>query len=180
MSMEADMPAAPAWNHAVHDIPETSLASEHSASAEERQAMAQALELPALRKLTANYTIRPEIEGRYHLTGVIEAEIEQICVVSLEPLTTNLSEPFDVSFWPEDQLPQPEGGEVDIEATDAPEPIRAGQIDVGRVVFESLAAAIEPYPRKPGAVLKLQSAAPSHPTTADSPFAVLANVKPRR
>jgi len=60
-----------------------------------------------------------------------------------------------------------------------PEPIVAGQIAVGRVVFESLAAALEPYPRKPGAVLDWQAPLPADAaaTTATSPFAVLANLK---
>jgi len=57
----------------------------------------------------------------------------------------------------------------------------AGQIAVGRVVFESLAAAIDPFPRKPGATLDLQQS-PSADAADDkpaNPFAVLANLKPK-
>ena len=60
-----------------------------------------------------------------------------------------------------------------------PEPIVAGQIDVGRVVFECLAAAIDPFPRKPDAALdrSTSAAADGGAGKPESPFAVLANVK---
>ena len=77
-------------------------------------------------------------------------------------------------------MPAPRGGEVDLDEEPEPEPIVAGQIDVGRVVFECLAAAIDPFPRKPDATLDcaLVAAAPRAPAgKPESPFAVLANIK---
>jgi len=57
--------------------------------------------------------------------------------------------------------------------------IVAGQIAVGRVVFESLAATIDPFPRKPDAVLDWQSPDPADAPggKTENPFAVLANLK---
>ncbi len=47
----------------------------------------------------------------------------------------------------------PESGEEEVEALSAAEiePIEHGRIDVGRIVYETLSAAIDPYPRKAGA-----------------------------
>jgi hypothetical protein len=60
-----------------------------------------------------------------------------------------------------------------------PEPIVAGQIAVGRVVYECLAAAIDPFPRAPGAALDRTSTAPDGGSSAkpESPFAVLAKIR---
>jgi hypothetical protein len=56
-----------------------------------------------------------------------------------------------------------------------------GQIDVGRVVFECLAAGVDPFPRKPDATLDRRSSQPADGGTSkpESPFAVLANIKTR-
>ena len=86
-----------------------------------------------------------------------------------------------MTFWPEEDMPAPRGGEVDLDEELDPEPIVAGQIDVGRVVFECLAAGIDPFPRKPDAALDWRSSAPADggASKPESPFAVLANIKTR-
>ena len=60
-----------------------------------------------------------------------------------------------------------------------PEPIVAGSIDVGRIVFQSLAAATDPFPRLPGSVFDGPLSTPPG-DKPDSPFAVLANLKAKR
>ena len=47
-------------------------------------------------------------------------------------------------------MPEPSGGAVDMHDEPDLEPIVAGRIEVGRVVFECLAGAIDLFPRKPG------------------------------
>jgi hypothetical protein len=61
------------------------------------------------------------------------------------------------------------------------EPILGGRIRVGRVVFESLAAAIDLFPRKPGVTFE----SPDRPADdgaakSDGPFAALAKMKSKR
>ena len=73
--------------------------------------------------------------------------------MTLEPVDSTIEEVFDVTFWPEEDMPAPRGGEVDLDEEADPEPIVGGQIDVGRVVFECLAAAVDPFPRRPDATL---------------------------
>jgi Large ribosomal RNA subunit accumulation protein YceD len=181
MTRKTDTPTELAWEYATQSIPERGLPDERKASPEELAAIARALELLACKSLSAAFTIMPTVDGRYHLTGTLRADITQACVVTLDPVDSAIEEAFDVTFWPERDMPAPSGGALDIDEEPDPEPIVAGQIAVGRVVFEHLAAAIDPFPRMPDAALEQDTAtgAAGAPGTSDSPFAVLANIKPR-
>jgi hypothetical protein len=181
MTRKTSMTGELTWEHATHDILQSGLSREREAAPDELARVAHALDLIACASLKAAYTIVPTVDGRFRLSGRLRAEIGQACVVTLEPVDSNVEEGFDVTFWPEEDMPAPRGGEVDLNEEPEPEPIVAGQIDVGRVVFECLAAAIDPFPRKPGASLDWHSPAPADGTAnkPESPFAVLARIKPR-
>jgi uncharacterized metal-binding protein YceD (DUF177 family) len=168
-----------AWDHAVRDIPTSGLSAEREAAPDELASIARALDLIACSALKVDYTIAPTVDGRYQLSGRFRAEVSQACVVTLEPIDSTVEEDFEAVFWPQEDMPTPESGELAIDDEPDPEPIVAGQIAVGRVVFESLAAATDPFPRKPGAVLDWQSPTPADAPTSkpESPFAVLANLK---
>jgi hypothetical protein len=167
------------WDHAVHDIPESGLSTERRATPEELAAIARELELVACSSLTATYTIMPTGGGHYRLSGRLQASLEQACVVTLEPVAEAIDETFDVSFWPEADIPEPASGEIDIDDEPEIEPIVAGQIQVGRVVSECLAGAIDPFPRKADAALERVAASPrgSIDDKSENPFAVLAKIK---
>ena len=149
------------------------------ATPEELAFVARALDLIACTSLRAEYAIAPTVGGHYRLSGRLRAEVSQACVVTLEPIDSMIEEEFEAVFWPQEDMPAPESGEVAIDDGPEREPIVAGQIAVGRVVFESLAAAIDPFPRKPDAVLDSQSATPANALAdkPESPFAVLSNLK---
>jgi len=168
-----------AWDHAVRDVGESGVTAARDADPNELAAIARALDLVACTSLRAQYAILPLPGGRYRLTGRLNAQVTQACVVTLDPVESTLEESFEATFWPQQAMPLPESGELAIDDAPEPEPILAGQIAVGRAVFESLAAALEPYPRKPGAVLDWQPAPPADAevTRDASPFAVLANLK---
>jgi hypothetical protein len=163
------------WEHAVQDIPESGLAVERSASPEELEAVARSLELPGCRSLVARYALTPRGGGHVYLSGTLRAQVEQSCVVTLEPLLNDVAADFKVDYWPETELPEPSGGVVDIEGEAELEPIVAGRIGVGRVVFQALAGAIDLFPRKPGVTFEPPpDAADGHP---ESPFAALGKMK---
>lgn len=168
-----------AWDHLVLDIPADGLAVERRATPEERSAIAKTLELNGCSALDARYAIKPTGAGRFRVSGSLEAKVEQTCVVTLAPLTNTITESFDFEFWPDTDIPAPEGGELDLSDEPEREPIVAGQIHVGRIVFECLASAIDLFPRAPDAKLDWEApAAPSGAAGPDSPFAVLAKIKP--
>jgi uncharacterized metal-binding protein YceD (DUF177 family) len=168
-----------AWDLAVRDVPAAGVTVARDAGPDELAAVARALGLIACTSLRAHYAIQPMSGGRYRLSGRLHAEVTQACVVTLDPVEGTLEESFEATFWPREAMPVPESGELAMDDAPEPEPIVAGQIAVGRVVFESLAAALEPYPRKPGAVLDWQPPLPTdaNATAATNPFAVLANLK---
>lgn len=93
------------------------------------------------------------------VSGRVEAEIVQECVVTLEPLDATISEEFSQVYLPEDsklgRLGFHEGGEIhlDAEGPDAPETFAGDTIDVGALAEEYFALAIDPYPRKTGVSL---------------------------
>ena len=167
------------WDHAVRDVPPSGITGARDAGPDELAAVARALGLIACTHLRVQYAIQPMSGGRYRLSGRLHAEVTQACVVTLDPIEGTLEENFEATFWPREAMPAPESGELAIDDAPEPEPIVAGQIAVGRVVFESLAAALEPYPRKPGAVLDWPPAPPADNAAAApaSPFEVLAKLK---
>jgi hypothetical protein len=168
------------WDHATEDIPEAGLEVERAATAEERQLIAANLDLLACTSLTARSRISPRGEGHYRLTGTLQARVEQSCVVTLEPLSNDIAESFSVDYWPESDIPAPSGGVLDVHDTSDLEPIVAGRIEVGRVVFECLAGAIDLFPRKPGATFEQPSPDGSPESSGEGPFAALAKIKAKR
>jgi Large ribosomal RNA subunit accumulation protein YceD len=95
-------------------------------------------------------------------------------VVTLDPIESEIDEPFNLVFEP---LPEQSEGDVravkHIDDADPPEPLQDGKIDLGIVAIEHLILGIDPYPRKPGAVFEAPPA--GEPPT--NPFAALAALK---
>ena len=93
------------------------------------------------------------------ISGRVDADITQECVVTLEPLHAHISEEVSAIFFPEDSRLGREGfhapGEVhlDAEGPDSPETFSGETIDVGALAEEFFALAIDPYPRKEGVSL---------------------------
>jgi hypothetical protein len=163
------------WDHAIEDIPEPGLEVERAATEEERKAIAETLDLIACTSLTARYRISPRSEGHFRLAGTLQARVEQACVVTLEPLGNDVTESFSVDYWPEPDIPAPSGGVLDVHDEPDLEPIVAGRIQAGRVIFECLAGAIDLFPRKPGATFEVPGE--SAQTGAEGPFAALAKIR---
>lgn len=161
------------WDLPVRDIPEAGLEQDRTATPEELAALARVLELLAVQSLRAVYTVRAAGSGRYSLKGRLSARIEQACVVSLKPLTNTIDEPLEASYWPEAQIEQDDT--IDLDGELAPEPIQDGRLPIGQTVFETLAAAIDFFPRDPAAELNWQPTAEEK--AASSPFSALGKLK---
>ncbi len=175
------MTAALTWSYPVAEIPGGPRPQVREATASERAAVASSLGLIACERLAASYTLRPAGGGRYRLEGQCDAVVLQPCVVSLEPVPATLSLPISVLFSPDaddEQSPAaPAGDDVEILSLPEIEPIEHGELHVGRVVFETLAAGLNPYPRKPDAAFGWED--PKLQAGEGSPFAVLSKLKPK-
>jgi uncharacterized metal-binding protein YceD (DUF177 family) len=164
---------------AVAQIPETGLHRDIEADQAIRSAVADVGGLREVLSVQASFDVTPERGGRFHVAGHVRARIGQTCVVTLEEMETDIDEPIDLTFAPSEQIPEmsalvDEAGESDEETPDPPEPIENGMIDLGRVATDALYLAVDPYPRKPGAVFEplVEAADPE-----DHPFAALKALK---
>lgn len=161
----------------VMQIPDGGLHREIEADEATRAAMAEIAGLREIAYARAAFDLKPRSGGQVHVAGRVQAQVGQNCVVTLEPLENDIDEEVDLIFAPSEQIPEIADDEDDDSATDmtdAFEPIENGIIDLGRLASDMLYLAIDPYPRKEGAVFEPQVAA-SDPE--DHPFASLKSLQ---
>ncbi|MQX35250.1 YceD family protein [Roseospira navarrensis] len=166
-----------------------------AADAGEREALAARFGVDRLDRLDGTVTLRPlgAKRGvvRVELSGTLEADVVQTCVVTLAPLPGTVTESVRLRFSSaaEAETDADAGAAVDIDPdadSDPPEPIVDGLIDVGEALAEAFGLALDPHPRAPDAALDGPvSAGPTEdPADGDeadrpSPFAALAALKTR-
>jgi uncharacterized metal-binding protein YceD (DUF177 family) len=147
--------------------------------AEEREALAAALGITAIERLEATLQA-VKFRGGMRVTGRLEAEIVQPSVVSLEPVRQIVDEPIDRIFLPGPGKPAAgaAGTEifVDLEADDPPDHFEGPEADMSDLIIETLALAIDPYPRAPGESVESLGLEPEE--EEPSPFARLKSLKP--
>ncbi|MGL4398182.1 MAG: YceD family protein [Hyphomicrobium sp.] len=163
------------WTHDTADIPQRGLERQRAVDQPERAAIARDLGLQALEKLSASYRITSIAGGGWRVAGTIDADVVQSCVVTLAPVPAHIAESFDVEFWEASDRPPAEGELAVLEGADI-EPLENGVIAVGRIVRETLSAALDPYPRAEGAEFEWTDPALADPLKT-SPFAVLGKLK---
>jgi hypothetical protein len=156
----------------IQDVPETGRQIELAADEAARSAIAELAGLRALPRLVASFELRRHSREGLHVVGRISATVGQICVVTLEPMETEVEESVDLIFTP---APQTAG---DTEGTrqvpeEGPETMVDGRIDLGHVATEFLILGIDPYPRKAGVSFQ----APPMAEDGGHPFAALAALK---
>lgn len=161
----------------VAQIPDTGLHREIEASAAERKVMAEVAGAREILSANASFDVVPKSGGRLHVTGHVRARVGQTCVVTLDPIENEIEEEVDLTFAPEaearrlsDLIEGGKDGEEPPEVIDPPEAIINGIIDLGRLATDALFLAIDPYPRKPGAVFEAEVVALD---PEDHPFAAL-------
>jgi uncharacterized metal-binding protein YceD (DUF177 family) len=153
------------------DVPEAGLHLDIAADEATRAAVAALAGASAVPRLAASFDVTRQGKG-LRVAGEVVATVGQTCVVSLEPMTSELREPVDVVFLPPgERVPEP--ADIDPETVDETEPLVDGSADLGATATEFLLLAIDPYPRKPGAVF----AAPRTAEPDPNPFAALAVLK---
>ncbi len=127
------------------------------AGAEERENLARRFALVAVDMLAAELELRRSGED-VTVEGRLQADVVQSCVATAEPVPAQVEEDFTLRF-----RPAPEPGRPDEEVELSDEELdtlfyEGAQIDLGEAVAETLALALDPYPRAPGADEILQAA----------------------
>ena len=117
------------------------------------------------------------------LEGRLTAAVTQTCVVSLEPVEASLDVPVEAEFWPVsliDQLEQSAEDPGGPGQLDWPEPIVDGKIDLGPLLYETVATSLDPYPKRDGISFDWSQGVPEQGSAGGSgPFAALAELKRR-
>jgi uncharacterized metal-binding protein YceD (DUF177 family) len=143
---------------------------ELAASPGECAGVAARLSLEAVGALSASVRLTPSGSGVVVAEGTILAHLTQTCVVSLEPFAQTLEVPLRLVFRPGREADLAADQTIDPEAEDEV-PYEGGRFDLGESVVETLALALDPWPRRPGAVLEVP---PPQDAPPDGPFAALA------
>lgn len=142
----------------VADIPVGGRVLELSADDGERIALAERFGLLRVGGLEATVRIQPLAQGRLRLRAEFRAQVEQSCVVTLEPVAGRIEGAIDCLFAPEaapeGQAPENAVVDFDVDDPDPPEPITDGLIDPGEIVAQHFGLELDPFPRAPGARLE--------------------------
>ncbi|MCT7375846.1 YceD family protein [Chelativorans salis] len=144
----------------VNRLPQKGTTVAIEADAAQRAALADAHDLLSVQRFYAELAVRPWKGDGVRVTGRVEADITQACVVTLEPLVARIDEEVSALFVPEgSRLARAdyESGEIVVEAEgeDLPEAFTGDRIDLGALAEEFFALGIDPYPRKSTAALDL-------------------------
>jgi uncharacterized metal-binding protein YceD (DUF177 family) len=149
-----------------------------SAEPTECVALAKRFGLPGLHSLEAELKVSRWRGEGLKIKGRFTADLDQTCVVTLETFRSTLADEFESYF-----LPTGTSAGADralIEEGDA-EPFENGIIDMGEVVAETVALALDPYPKKPGVtfadVIEDESQEEAATRPEASPFAGLGRLK---
>ena len=154
-------------------------------TADERQrtALAKLWDILGVEALSAELKLRRWKKDGVKVFGTVHAEVTQACVVTLDPVPEVIDEEFDELFAPEGsalaRIPANDQGEImiDPDGPDIPETFIGDTIDVGAVVSEIVAMALDPYPRKPDVEFGGHVQGGAIEEKKPSPFAVLKNLK---
>jgi hypothetical protein len=114
----------------------------------ERGALCRRFDLVTLDRLAADFVLHRRSDGSIRLEGEVDALLSQPCVVTLAPVPAALRIPVAIRFVPGERA----GDVVDIDPLQEDEEVLDGSaIDLGEIAAQELGAALDPYPRLPGA-----------------------------
>jgi uncharacterized metal-binding protein YceD (DUF177 family) len=169
------------WVYRANEVAGRRVNETHDVGAEDRAELARMLDILSCDALKVSFALEPLKNERFRLSGTIDAQVTQACIVTLEPVPSSISEQFSVELYPALAPPEEAGGGEEQEVLSSPdiEPYEDGRIDVGAIVYEVLSAALDPYPRKEGVEFDWVDPKIAADPGAVSPFAALAKLKPK-
>ena len=188
-----DQPAINEWSVPFNPlkIKDTGSHQVIEANEEERKNLARRFDLLSIESLSAKLVVKNAHASHVvHVTGTFSANITQRCVVSDEPVTTDLHDDIEGWFADPAQIVSlhkarrekaiKDGNELPIlEEQEDPEAFINDHIDLGELVAQSLALAIPAYPRAEGISFDGHStdASEEHKKAFRNPFEALKDWK---
>lgn len=178
--MEAVPEFAPEYSYvlALDDIPLEGSMLRLEADAEARERLAGRFGLLSLDSLVAELTVTRGASGiPIRVRGRMMASVVQECVVSLDPISSEIKELIEVEYMP--GVPDTVEEELSLDQPDPPEPLEGDTLELGELVAQHLSIGLDPYPRKDGAVAPEWTG--NGPETGEeaipNPFAVLEQLR---
>lgn len=167
--MERAGDAAPEFSRIFNlgDLGENTRQLDLRATEGECASLARRFSVPAIAGLSASGALEGQAGGRVRLHVSIRAEVTQTCVVTLEPVVNRIEEEVDILFEP--SRGDRRAIDVGFDPAADREPLSGDSLDIGEIVAEELALALDPYPRTPGVGLETGPGAPPAGTGEDSP-----------
>lgn len=145
-----------------------------TADESERQALAERFGLEKIDELSAELVFKRINAKRIRLDGVLQAQVEQKCGVTLKTFSQPVRDRFSVIFTSEDETSlRPNEIDLDMSEEDDVEFLRDNKIDAGEIVAEYLSLALEPFPRAPDAVFRNEIDSGKE----ENPFSVLEKLR---
>jgi len=126
-----------------------------TATESERAALAERFGLKAIERLEGVFRVRRDAGGIV-ARGNVQASVVQSCVVTDDPLPVTLDEPVALRFVAEGE-PEADEIELDEDALDTMS-FDGAAIDLGEAAAETMALALDPFPRGPNAAAVLREA----------------------
>jgi len=165
----------------LHDLADGPVELRINVDEASRSALAERFGLDSLMMLNAQVMASRHGRG-LRVEGHFSAQPVQRCVVTGKAVVSNVAESFTVVFLPEIAEAEAAGnGGIDVEATEDYEPLTSDRVDVGEVVAQSLALALDPYPRSaeacPVGEGGFRDDGDKEDEEPDTPFAVLKNLR---
>lgn len=126
-----------------------------AATDEERAALSARFGLKSIERLEGVFRLRRDAAGIV-ARGHVHADLVQACVVTDDPLPVTVDEPVALRFV---AGREPEGDEVEL-SEDALDTMSfdGAAVDLGEAAAETMALALDPFPRGPNAAAALKEA----------------------
>ena len=158
----------------VRQIPSAGMTLDIQADEVQCRALANRFNIPSVNKLSAKVNLMNINKDRVRVKGTFEAQVEQICVVSLEKFMQKVQDQFNVIFSQEEN-PSLKLNEVDLDMADDEdiEFLENGKIDVGELISEYLSLSLDPFPHAPDAVFHAEVVPEKH----ENAFSILEKLK---
>ncbi len=161
-----------------------------SPKAENMKALCNRLNMHSIQCLSADLILeRNKVSKIICINGKINAELEQFCIITTDPVPESISDEFEAWFADPTQAVsftkakrermslKEQSDQPILEESDDPEPVIDGKIDLGELVTQHLSLALNPYPRAEGAEYALQEKTLEGGYDYDNPFAKLKDWK---
>lgn len=151
---------------------------EIKAKPDELRALTRRFGIVGMTDLVAEVRLN-RVGGRaVRVVGRFIADVEQMCVVTLEAFQSRIEESYTALFSP-DVAQSEEDVEIVVDPDaeeDLPEPLVGGRIDIGELTAQHLSLALDPYPRRPGVEFTDHVEDDGSADEGANPFAALARL----